>query len=85
MSTHITSDEAVRRFAASEKSPANVFVAVMYWCEDAWAIASGPDRAKVEAAAERYMEMWPCKVGSDGNYINGHGAEGYWIMEVPVV
>lgn len=63
----------------------SAFVAVAYWCDDAWAICSGSNRAEVEKAADIYLEMWPGEYNAAGNFVNGHGAEGYWIMEVPAL
>lgn len=61
----------------------SAYVAVAYWCDATWPICSGSNRAAVEKAADVYLGMWPSEYNSEGNLVNGHGAEGYWIMKVP--
>lgn len=84
----ISRDEAVAAFTANIQTDFKtepVFVACAYWCDEVWPICSGKYKSQVESAAETYMQTWPKKYNSSGNFINGHGCEGYFVSEVPMV
>lgn len=82
MTETITTEAAVREFSKRENAAHSRFVACMYWCDDVWPICVCDTEAAARYAAERYMKMWPHEF-KDGFFVNGHGAENFWIMEVP--
>lgn len=80
----LTSEQIDRPFLARLEEFCNtddaVYVAIAYWCDERFVICSGKDRDLVDRAAEEYVSMWPCKYDNvTGDFVKGHGVEGYWI------
>jgi len=79
-------DQYAVRLASMNLSAGSVFVAVAYdGCRETWALCSGSNREQVEKAADLYIEMFPGESPHDpGPTIQGD-ADGYWIMEAPLL
>jgi hypothetical protein len=77
--------ESIHNFAVKSGISHYTYVAVAYWCDETWPIVVGTEFRAVEEAADRYLTMYPNKFDSHGEFINGVGADGYWIYQVPTL